>query len=708
MNNVFVTKKDQLVDNMKKSHRGGIRKQPNVLSWVAGLNKLTDDDGEVVREWNAKSAKSNQLVGAKAQTIKYLITLTDKETLDILMKIVSLLGWDGSPFSEDALSSRKIYPGKHFRSACKAWTNRQEVTMESMKVMFQNAINHHKKLPVLARRKVRRQDLEVRAEFSAIVCALAYEVTQKSPVPLERVQAEFVDKYAEADAKVEMEVQCVVSEKSASFTVRDVPTLASMMDSHAGGLSFDIVQSQKDVEKSVSNLEDDQFNLVMKQIEYDVKAFKIYLAKLRSFEKTMYTKKLEWNLKRHQFSKTAAKEWMDDKVCVAYCNTIDEVVKEYNKLVRDLATKHGVPQEQVVTLGIVNWVAPSTLTSTALEMQANIISMLCNGNINNIVPILCPQFAYKKGQLYLIEEMVFKLLSQRQINVDAKFGLLFEQKCDQRDNRRLVFDGRIAVPSGCNEATYLWRESQLMDGRTESAAMMPSRSMVVMEEMSDNALPPTTDSDGLVKGANKWQQVGEDAMSKLMSAALQGAFTTTNTILLVWEVNSLWGNGLDAFIAKESGWNFPAKYFTCTPDSGRAEWIATTKAAKLKSLHLEDKLKVPGFAVMPETIPQDLLEEKPSPPSMHKLAIVPVQNSTGIETASLACPDSITQTWYKHRHHGDAFASFLEAFHEEWGNHTIPEVGKKRAVHGPYIRIAICLVTLFLNIQQIHHNLFQN
>ena len=88
MNNVFVTKKDQLVDNMKKSHRGGIRKQPNVLSWVAGLNKLTDDDGEVVREWNAKSAKSNQLVGAKAQTIKYLITLTDKETLDILMKIV--------------------------------------------------------------------------------------------------------------------------------------------------------------------------------------------------------------------------------------------------------------------------------------------------------------------------------------------------------------------------------------------------------------------------------------------------------------------------------------------------------------------------------------------------------------------------------------------------------------------------------------------
>ena len=140
MNNVFVTKKDQLVDNMKKSHRGGIRKQPNVLSWVAGLNKLTDDDGEVVREWNAKSAKSNQLVGAKAQTIKYLITLTDKETLDILMKIVSLLGWDGSPFSEDALSSRKIYPGKHFRSACKAWTNRQEVTMESMNVMFQNIL----------------------------------------------------------------------------------------------------------------------------------------------------------------------------------------------------------------------------------------------------------------------------------------------------------------------------------------------------------------------------------------------------------------------------------------------------------------------------------------------------------------------------------------------------------------------------------------
>ena len=86
-----------------------------------------------------------------------------------------------------------------------------------------------------------------------------------------------------------------------------------------------------------------------------------------------------------------------------------------------------MPQDQVVTLAVVNWVSPSMLSNQDLEQQANIIHMLVNGSSHNIVPILFPQWTYKKGQLYLVEQMVHNMLAHRTINVDAKFGLVFEE-----------------------------------------------------------------------------------------------------------------------------------------------------------------------------------------------------------------------------------------------------------------------------------------
>ena len=86
-----------------------------------------------------------------------------------------------------------------------------------------------------------------------------------------------------------------------------------------------------------------------------------------------------------------------------------------------------MPQDQVVTLAVVNWVSPSMLSKQDLEQRANITHMLVNGSSHNIVPILCPQWNYKKSQLYLVEQMVHNMLAHCTINVDAKVGLVFEE-----------------------------------------------------------------------------------------------------------------------------------------------------------------------------------------------------------------------------------------------------------------------------------------
>ena len=305
-------------------------------------------------------------------------------------------------------------------------------------------------------------------------------------------------------------------------------------------------------------MEEQQYHLVEQRLDLDVTAWRVFQGKLASYSKARAAKKQEWNYKRHKFSREAASEYVKTKITIQQCQNQDSIVNVYNNVVAEFSQKHNIPRDNILTMGIVNWVAPSMIHHEHFEMQANIISMLCNGHVHNIMPILMPQFSYKRGQLYIADEMVNKVLSAREINVDAKFGLVFEGRPDARDSRRLIYDGRVAVPHGISEDGYIWTECQLMKGKTDPAQMVSSRDLETIEEIGDEVLPSTTDSDGTVKGAGKWAQVGEDAMVKLINAALKDCPLTHKHGLIIWEINPGWGNALDAYIRIERAWNFPS------------------------------------------------------------------------------------------------------------------------------------------------------
>eukprot|EP00969_Alexandrium_andersonii_P079617 3510103-Alexandrium_andersonii.AAC.1 len=100
--------------------------------------------------------------------------------------------------------------------------------------------------------------------------------------------------------------------------------------------------------------------------------------------------------------------------------------------------------------------------------------MVAGNNAKNIVLVLNPQFCYKRGQLYLSEAMVSTLLSTRAVNFDHKWGLTFVDRSDQRDQRPLLYDGRVVIPFGTKDNEYFWKDCSLMKGRTEPATMLPS------------------------------------------------------------------------------------------------------------------------------------------------------------------------------------------------------------------------------------------
>ena len=111
----------------------------------------------------------------------------------------------------------------------------------------------------------------------------------------------------------------------------------------------------------------------------------------------------------------------------------------------------------------------------------------------------------------------------------------------------------------------------------------------------------------------------------------------------------------DAFLAKRPGWNFPAYYMTHVDDTNQHEWLVHGKKEIVKAMHLEGKLDIPGFSVLPQAMPSSLLEDPPIVPTLNKLIAISVQGSGGETTSKVMMPDDVIQTWYNHPEFGDEF-----------------------------------------------------
>ena len=150
---VWVNMREQVFHRNKIDARGRIRKAPNVISWTLSHDKLRHagdkDAGAIIRAWNNEASKQQQLVGGKAQALKNVLDLMPQEVFtEIVVRAVSEMGWENSPWSDDAFSNKRIYPGSTpvGRSSSAAWRTRLKVTDESMCIMLKCQVDKHKKL----------------------------------------------------------------------------------------------------------------------------------------------------------------------------------------------------------------------------------------------------------------------------------------------------------------------------------------------------------------------------------------------------------------------------------------------------------------------------------------------------------------------------------------------------------------------------------
>ena len=194
----FTTLHAQLFHRNKVGARGSIRKAPDVITWTIDLAKLRaagdKDAGTIIKAWNMEASKQQQLLGAKAQTLKNILDLMPQEILDgAVIPAVREMGWEKCPWSDDSFATKRIFPGAGPRTATHGWKNRLTVTELSMKLMLKCQINRHKKLSQTGgAAKITKAKMDELAEHAALVHWLAREVQGCVPVSDQIIMEKFM------------------------------------------------------------------------------------------------------------------------------------------------------------------------------------------------------------------------------------------------------------------------------------------------------------------------------------------------------------------------------------------------------------------------------------------------------------------------------------------------------------------------------------
>ena len=89
--------------------------------------------------------------------------------MSLILEHVSAMGWDMCCWSDDALSSKKIYPKYQFPARTNKWLSRVRTSEDSMRLLVKRVQATHGKGARLNMKKLVTQELEALAERAAAV-----------------------------------------------------------------------------------------------------------------------------------------------------------------------------------------------------------------------------------------------------------------------------------------------------------------------------------------------------------------------------------------------------------------------------------------------------------------------------------------------------------------------------------------------------------
>ncbi|CAK0897612.1 unnamed protein product [Prorocentrum cordatum] len=653
----YSTKADEALANMKLSARGSIRRANNLVVTVVMLHNLSKqgfgDLQSFARRWNAMTTKQHQLVGKRAVALKLLFEVAPRAGLESILEHVGSMGWGSCVWTEDVLASKKIYPNHQFASKSKKWTARVKTSEESFLLMVERAQNSYEMSNPNLRWKLTPANAEALAERASACLAMAAELQLQVPIPEQKIKDAFIEQWRMGSEHVDFELQAALMDKSDTFDVAmHMPTLKKLVDEHVFSTPVSLATDAQQA------LDSDQFHLLIKQLEYDTTCYENWMKKCSGVVCARYHREQEFRLEVKNKCAQAAQTFLGSCVkLVVWSKKVEDVVADVIAFKREVIMKKvGVNPGDVPVLSLLNWAAPCALSQDIQDKQATVVNWSLHENASNCTAVILPVFTYARGKLYLEEIKALQSLASGGHNVDFPFSMVFSSQCDPRDLRPMVYGGRLAFPAAATDLQKnpFFSSSLRVDRRTKEVQQLPGKKMKVVEDLSADSLPPSTDGRGsYVHGASKFQQVGVEASVALLQSLTDGANLEGIKAVLILDLNVRTGDFLEAFVSHRKQFNAPFFFFGCCANQVEMDWVLHTVQESIETGLLAGKVEIPGFTQPSTKVSDDLLEPFPQQPRLNKLII------GGADKDRLLLPASIVKQWQFDPTFGPEFVDWL-------------------------------------------------
>ena len=233
--------------------------------------------------------------------------------------------------------------------------------------------------------------------------------------------------------------------------------------------------------------------------------------------------------------------------------------------------------------------------------------------------LLLPTFTYKKGLLYKLEAQARESIATAGVFTDRSCFFKVSDK-EERSERPLIIKGTIVLCENESDTLQIWKETPaIKDSMVDIGPQLRTKDMVTVASPSLTALPTTTDQDTHQSQAEKHNQIGVEASTRILNSFLTGLKPGRRAVLVA-DLSMRTADMLKGFLqVVHSSPGLPISYLGLCEDEEVREF------AKQEALHFPSSKSCrgewkapPGTTIPPEELPQQD-EDVFNKPGLHVL-----------------------------------------------------------------------------------------
>ena len=180
---------------------------------------------------------------------------------------------------------------------------------------------------------------------------------------------------------------------------------------------------QARTEIEASKFEEMEWKLFKEKMKSDIQAMVVFRSKLECHETLLYHAKLDHTRKRRLQGRDAVEELFKGAVPkFSFIAGYDQMLNCLLQLQREYRV------ESLPVRVVVNWASPSTVRDEQVALQMQVLQcVLGQEGFEPMGLVVMPVWERAKGSLYKAESLLLKSLSEKELNLDEKASLSFQE-----------------------------------------------------------------------------------------------------------------------------------------------------------------------------------------------------------------------------------------------------------------------------------------